>query len=68
MREYDDIISVLLCIADQLCILSMVSTDAQARDSFAPARDVMANTLYAVEHHVRRISRELGEFTATRKS
>ena len=67
MKEYDDIITELSCVADQLCILSLVSTEAQATDGFTPARDVMANTLYAVEHHIRRISEELGEFTATRK-
>ena len=67
MKEYDDIITELSCIADQLCILSLVSTEAQATDGFTPTADVMANTLYAVEHHIRRISEELGDFTASRK-
>ena len=68
MRNYDDIITELSCIADQLCILSLVSTDAQATDGFTPTGDVMANALYSVEHHLRRISHELGEFEAKRKS
>ena len=68
MKEYDQIVTELYCIAEQLCILSMVATESQARDSFAPAADVMANSLFAVEHHIRRISEELGEFKGTRKS
>ena len=32
MREYDDIITELICIAEQLCILSLVSTEAQKVD------------------------------------
>lgn len=44
MKEYDQIVTELYCIAEQLCILSMVATESQARDSFAPAADVMANS------------------------
>ena len=63
--DYDDILTELLCIADQLCILSLVSSEDATE--CVPADNVMSNALFSVEHHVRRISRELGNYMATRK-
>lgn len=67
MKDYDNIITELSCVADLLDILCLVSTEAQARDGSTPSRDVMANALYAVENHIRRISEELGTFEAERQ-
>ena len=68
MRDYDDIVAELSSIADLVSVLWLVFTEAKAGNVGIPSEHVMQDALYAVETHIQRISEELGEFTAIRKS
>ena len=64
--QYDDIITELDCVGEQLCLLCSVIEEYQHRDISEKTLEVVENAIHAAECHIHRISQALGEYTESR--
>ena len=66
--DYDDIITELDCVGDQLCLLCNTIGESKDRSITPTFLEVVENAIHAVECHVHRISCALGEYTGSKKT
>lgn len=66
--QYDDIITELDCVGDQLGLLCSVVGEFKDRNVGEKTMESLENAIHAVECHIHRISQALGEYTGNRKT